>query len=143
MIISFILWTKSGHADFYVHKNLYMHASNRAWTQQIWYHHQNLLVLWYLQICEYFFYRWHFISISLPKKAFINARFRKIRSLLRGIKFTQVQHYWGSTLQIAFSHKNGTMFGVNTCFALPNAGRRSVRALSYCYWQQECTETMV
>jgi hypothetical protein len=52
-------------------------------------------------------------------------------TLLLGIQFTQVQRYWESTLQMAFSPtKLYCIHEANTGFALPNAWRRSVRALS-------------
>jgi hypothetical protein len=50
--------------------------------------------------------------------------------LLRGIQLTLVQRYWGSTVNIVFSYKIFIFYEANTCVALPNAWRRSVRALS-------------
>jgi hypothetical protein len=53
--------------------------------------------------------------------------------LLRGIQLTHVQRYWGSTVKMVFSFKVCTFHEANTCVTLPNAWWCSVRALSYCY----------
>jgi hypothetical protein len=47
--------------------------------------------------------------------------------LLRGIQLTHVQRYWGSTVKMVFSYEIFSVHEVNTCVALPNAWRRSVR----------------
>jgi hypothetical protein len=44
--------------------------------------------------------------------------------------FTHAQRYWGSTVKMVFSYKIFTFHEANTCMALANARRRSVRALS-------------
>jgi hypothetical protein len=51
--------------------------------------------------------------------------------LLRGIQLTDVQHYWGTIVKIVLSYTIFAFHEANTCAALPNAWRRSVRALSY------------
>jgi hypothetical protein len=53
--------------------------------------------------------------------------------LLRGIQLTNVQRYQGSTVKMVLLYKICTLNEANTCVALPNACRRSVRALSKCY----------
>jgi hypothetical protein len=53
--------------------------------------------------------------------------------LLRGIQLTHAQYYWGSTVKMLSSFEIFTFHEANICVALPNAWRRSVRALFYCY----------
>jgi hypothetical protein len=60
-------------------------------------------------------------SLSQPEPAMI---------LLRGIQLTHVPRYWGSTVKIVLQYKIVTFYEANTYVALPNAWRRSVRALS-------------
>jgi hypothetical protein len=50
--------------------------------------------------------------------------------LLRGIQLTHAQRYCGSTGKMVFSFKFFSFNEANTCVALPNARRHSVRALS-------------
>jgi hypothetical protein len=50
--------------------------------------------------------------------------------LLHGIQLTHVQRYQGSTEKMVLSYKIFTLNEANTYVALPNACRRSVRALS-------------
>jgi hypothetical protein len=50
--------------------------------------------------------------------------------LLRGIQLTHVQRYWGLTVKMVLPYKIVTFYEANICVALPNAWRRSVRALS-------------
>jgi hypothetical protein len=47
-----------------------------------------------------------------------------------GIQLAHVQRYWGSTVKMVFSFNIFTFHETNTYVALPNARRRSVRALS-------------
>jgi hypothetical protein len=48
---------------------------------------------------------------------------------------------WGSTVKMVFSYKSFTFYEANTCVALPNAWRRSVRALSSCYHNNTGSES--
>jgi hypothetical protein len=50
--------------------------------------------------------------------------------LLHGSQLTNVQRYQGSTVKMVLSYKICSLNYANTCVALPNASRRSVRTLS-------------
>jgi hypothetical protein len=67
----------------------------------------------------------------------------KVSILLRGIQFTHVQRYSGSTVKMVLSNKFFTLNEAITCVALPNACRRSVRALSECYHNNNGSQTTV
>jgi hypothetical protein len=63
--------------------------------------------------------------------------------LLRGFKLTHVQRYRGSTVKMELSYKIFTVHEANKNMALPNACRRSVRALSFCYHNNNGSQTTV
>jgi hypothetical protein len=63
--------------------------------------------------------------------------------LLRGIQLTHVPRYWGSTVIMVFPHKFFTFNEANTCVALPNAWRRSMRALYEFYQNNNGSESTV
>jgi hypothetical protein len=64
-----------------------------------------------------------------------------IMILLRGIQLTLVQRYWGSNVKMVFSYKIFTFYEANTLVARPNAWRRSMRAVSYCYTNNNGSES--
>jgi hypothetical protein len=74
----------------------------------------------------------HILVSGLTKNTSIRSLHLKGMSkiLLRGIQLTNVQRYWGSTVKMVCSCKIFTFYEANTCVALTNAWRRSVRALS-------------
>jgi hypothetical protein len=64
-------------------------------------------------------------------------------SAIRGIQLTHVQRYFGSTVKMVFSYQIFTFHESNTFVALPNAWRRSVRALSSCYHNNNGSQSTV
>jgi hypothetical protein len=66
-----------------------------------------------------------------------------IMILLRGIQLTLVHRYWCSTVKMVFSYKIFTFYEASTLVALPNAWQRSMRALSYCYPNNNGSESTV
>jgi hypothetical protein len=99
-------------------KMLYL-GNRSAIILQYYNHNSRFITLLYR--CGAYSYK----ATLFQKRRFTDYQLSSRKILLRGI-----QRYWGTTVNMVFSFKIFTFHEANTCVALPNAWRRSVRALS-------------